>query len=76
MDSDSGKPVHYSVCRTCSTIVRVEADFLPDVVIVKPGTLDDIEAVGRLPVTQEIFARGRPDCFEALRDVKQAQGPG
>lgn len=73
-NADSGKPVQYSVCKTCNTIVRVDAEAMPAIVIVKPGTFDDRKVLDKLPVVQEIYARNRPDCFAALRDVKQAQG--
>lgn len=66
--------MHYSSCKTCSTIMRVDAEFMPDLVIVKPGTLDDVKALGSLPVVSEIYTRNRPDCFAALKDVPQVQG--
>lgn len=72
--ADSGNPVHYTVCKTCSTIVRVDAEAMPEMVIVKPGTLDDVKALGKLPVVQEIYTRNRPDCFAALAGAKQVEG--
>lgn len=73
MESDSGNPVQYSVCKTCNTIMRVDADAMPGHVIVKPGTLDPAQALSGKPVVQEIFTRNRPDCFAALKDAKQAE---
>lgn len=54
--------------------MRVDAEAMPGSVIVKPGTLDDIKGLSALPVVQEIYTRNRPDCFEALKSAKQAEG--
>ncbi|KAK5175505.1 uncharacterized protein LTR77_000644 [Saxophila tyrrhenica] len=71
---DSGKEVTNFYCSGCKNLMRVEAGFMPEMYIVKPGTLDDIGVLGDVPVVQEIYTRNRPNCFEALGDVPQKKG--
>lgn len=54
--------------------MRVDAEAMPDSVICKPGTFDDKDVLGGLPMMGEIYTKDRPDCFSALGDVKQTKG--
>jgi hypothetical protein len=71
---DTGMDVTNVYCSTCHNLMAVEAEFMPDVKIIKTGTLDDKELLDKLPVLQEVYTRNRPDCFEAFKDAGQKRG--
>ena len=52
----------------------VEAEAMPEAIIVKVGTLDDKAVLDNAPPLQEIYTRNRPSCFEALKGAEQKQG--
>ena len=47
---------------------------MPDMKILKTGTLDDKEGLDNAPVVQEVYTRNRPNCFDALKDAHQKKG--
>lgn len=51
--------------------MRVEIEAMPGVVVFKPGTLEDQSLLSGIPVAQEIYTRGRPNCFDALKGAEQ-----
>ena len=71
---DTGKDVTNGYCSNCSNLMWVEADFMPEVKIFKPGTLDDKIVLDKLPVVQEVYTRNRPNCFEAWKGAEQKKG--
>ncbi len=73
-EGDSGKEVTNFYCKNCKNLMRVEAAFMPDVYIVKPGTLEEVDVLNDVPVYQEIYTRNRPSCFGALQSVDQKAG--
>ena len=71
---DSGKDVTNGYCANCNNLMFVEAEFLPDMKIIKTGTLDDKEGLDNAPVVQEVYTQNRPNCFDALKDAQQNKG--
>ena len=61
-------------CANCNTLMFVDADFMPGMTIFKPGTLDDQSLLDGAQAGIEVYARNRPDCFEALKDAAQRKG--
>ncbi|GAB7358971.1 hypothetical protein MBLNU230_g5045t1 [Neophaeotheca triangularis] len=56
---DSGKSVTYNNCKTCGTIVYVEVEAMPDIRIVKMGTLDDEAEMAKRVPGMEIYTKDR-----------------
>lgn len=52
----------------------VEAEAMPEVIIFKPGTLDDKAFLNSHPPVQEIFMRNTPSSFEPLKGAEQKDG--
>ena len=70
---DSGKNVTNVYCGTCKGLLRVEAEFMADMMIFKTGTLDDQSLLDKLPVLQEVYTKHRPVCIGAVQDADQKQ---
>lgn len=68
---DSGQDVTNFYCNDCNNLMRVEIESLAGLTVFKPGTLDDQSLLNGVPVVQEIYTRGRPNCFEALKGADQ-----
>lgn len=49
----------------------VEVDSMPDIMLYKPGTLDNQNVLNEVPVIREIYTRNRPNCFNALNGAEQ-----
>lgn len=49
----------------------VDLDAMPDVKIIKVGTLDDKSVLDKLPPVQEIYTKNRPDCISGFQDAAQ-----
>ncbi|KAK5116584.1 hypothetical protein LTR85_009209 [Meristemomyces frigidus] len=69
---DSGKDVTYNNCATCGTIMSVNAAAMPDVVILKNGTLDG-DAEDACKPGMEIYTKNRPTCFDAIPGAAQKE---
>ena len=70
---DSGKDVTNNYCASCNNLMYVDAGAMPNIVIFKPGTLDDKSFLDKLAVQQEVYTRSRPDCIHAFEGAKQAE---
>jgi hypothetical protein len=65
---DAGGTITRHFCPVCGSGIYNEPEILPDVVVVRGGTLDDPSA---FPPTRELFARSRPDWVE-ITTIKQS----
>ncbi|KAF2156958.1 hypothetical protein K461DRAFT_7905 [Myriangium duriaei CBS 260.36] len=72
---DSGKSVTYNNCPICSTLLFVEAEQLPDKMIVKLGTVDDkayVESVGT--PASEIYCKNMVGWEKPWEGAQTVQG--
>lgn len=69
----SGKNVKYTFCDNCCTLMTVEAEAFEGMIIVKPGTLDDKDAINSSKPTQKLFTKDRPTWCAELAGTKQVE---
>ncbi|EMF14969.1 uncharacterized protein SEPMUDRAFT_37223 [Sphaerulina musiva SO2202] len=58
---DSGKPINYTNCGKCGTIMTADVQALEGVVLVKGGTVDDLTLDAKLAPKVEIYRKTAPE---------------
>lgn len=70
---DSGKGVNYFNCGKCATIMLADVEAMPDVYVVKAGTVDDAQEDAKHKPQLEIYRKNAPEWCTPWAGAEQKE---